>query len=58
MFEQDIKYINKLIYLRQRGFDVIENIDFEILDSDSTAFDIAVNTGSVDSKDNGTQSVL
>ena len=58
MFTEDINYINKILRLRQRGYNIIDNVDFEILDSDSSAFDIAVTTGSDVSKDNGTQSVL
>ena len=30
MFAEDINYINKLLILRQHGYNVIENVDFTI----------------------------
>lgn len=30
MFIDDINYINKLLILRQQGYNIIENVDFTI----------------------------
>lgn len=32
MFEYDINYINKLLKLRQYGYTIIENVDYEFVD--------------------------
>ena len=36
MFEIDLNYIEKILALRSLGYDVIENVPFEIVEEEST----------------------
>ena len=36
MFETEIRYIEKILALRSLGFDVIENVPFEIIQEENT----------------------